>query len=177
MEGTCQWIDDRDEFQEWRDSASGFYHSTQDASVRNKPAIIWVHANPGTGKTILATHVITELQELNFECSYYYFHVGSKASRSLGELLRSIAFQMALTNAAVRQKLVQLCRDGSTFDVDDDRSIWSKVFSKGIFQVCVLSSRFTRMLTYDHRPEWSLRNSGSWMLLMNAESTKSFSRC
>lgn len=138
VEGTCQWIDDREEFQEWRDSASAFYRSTQDEASRNKPSIIWVHANPGTGKTILASHVVSEIQKLNFECAYYYFHIGNKTSRSLGELLRSIAFQMALTNGAVRHSLVQLCQDGSTFDIDDDRSIWTKVFSKGIFRVRIL---------------------------------------
>jgi hypothetical protein len=51
--------------------------------------------------------------------------------------LRSIAYQMAMSNAAVREKLARLCQDGSTFDMDDALTIWTKIFKKGIFQVCL----------------------------------------
>lgn len=42
---------------------------------KNRPPIVWVYARLGTGKTVLASHVISELQELNYECAYHYFHV------------------------------------------------------------------------------------------------------
>lgn len=99
------------------------------------PSIIWVRADPGTGKTVLASHVISRLQELKLECAHYYFHVGNKAASSLSDFLRSMAFQMALSNAAIREVLLQAWTDGSTFDPDDATTIWIKLFVKGIFQV------------------------------------------
>jgi hypothetical protein len=46
-----------------------------------------------------------------------------------------MAYQMAVSNAAIREKLTKLVQDGSSLDGDDSRIIWNKVFRKGIFQV------------------------------------------
>lgn len=137
VEGSCRWIDSRDDFQDWRDSAADFITGEKEEAEANKnnPSIYWVRANPGTGKTYLASHAIAELQNLRLECAYHYFHVGNESSRSLGGCLRSIAYQMAISSAAVREKLVRLCEDGSTFDKDDALTIWNIIFKKGIFQV------------------------------------------
>lgn len=135
VDGSCEWIDDHIDFQEWRDSTNDVLNMKGAQPVRNNPFIIWVHANPGTGKTVLAAHVTAELQEYQLQCAYYYFHVGDKTSRSLGDFLRSIAYQMAMSNAGIREKLAKLWQEGSTFDLDDDRTIWNKVFKRGIFQV------------------------------------------
>jgi hypothetical protein len=60
-------------------------------------------------------------------------------SRSLSDFFRSIAYQMANSNAAVREKFTQMRNEGSTFDVDDDWTIWTNLFKRGIFQVSTLS--------------------------------------
>jgi Cdc6-like AAA superfamily ATPase len=132
VDGSCQWIDARDDFQDWRDCAEDFLAKEGTELGGKNMSIYWVHANPGTGKTVLASHVISQLQEFQLECAYYYFHVGNKASQSLGDLLRSISYQMAMSNAAIREKLFKLRQEGSTFDMDDSRTIWMKIFKKGI---------------------------------------------
>lgn len=142
VEGSCQWIDDREEFQEWRYSAANFQTSEEKLTLGKRPSIVWVHANPGTGKSVLAQHVVSGLRQLKFECSCYYFHVGNKTSRSLSDFLRSIAFQMAMTNAAARRTLIQLCQEGATFNFDDDRTMWTRLFSKGIFQSRIVAPQF-----------------------------------
>lgn len=134
VNGSCAWIDERKDFQSWRDCADGFHNDESLNSGNENLSIYWVHANPGTGKTVLASHVITQLQEFQLECAYHYFHIGSKASRSLGPFLRSIAFQMALNNSAIRDKLFQMCEEGTSFDMDDSWTIWMKIFRKGILQ-------------------------------------------
>lgn len=69
-EGSCSWIDDRHDFQEWRDSAMGTLDDSQEASAPVKnTSIFWIHANPGTGKTFLASHVENVLAELQVECA------------------------------------------------------------------------------------------------------------
>lgn len=134
VKGSCRWIDARDDFQDWRDCAQGFLAEEFVEPGNKNLSIFWVHANPGTGKTALASHVISQLQSFQLECAYYYFHVGDKASRSLGTLLRSISYQMAMSNSAIREKLFKLRQEGSSFDMDDSRTIWTKVFKKGILQ-------------------------------------------
>ncbi|KAI1137581.1 NACHT and WD domain protein [Hypoxylon sp. FL0543] len=132
VDGSCLWIDARDDFQVWRDTPeaspeNGQMHPTE-------PSIFWVYANPGTGKTYLAAHVAAELQDFQLNCACYYFHAGGESSSSLAHALRSIAYQMATLNVDVRQKMISLHEEHSLFDPDDARMIWRSVFSKGIFR-------------------------------------------
>lgn len=136
VEGSCKWIDESNEFRKWKDAYASLSGQSTRESSRQSPALLWVHANPGAGKTVLASYVLNQLQDLNLECSSHYFHIGGKSSQSLGYFLRSLAFQMATTNAAIRDKLVSLLEESLILDPDDCRSIWSKLFLKGIFQVC-----------------------------------------
>ncbi|KAI0839441.1 NACHT and WD domain protein [Hypoxylon sp. FL0890] len=142
VDGSCQWIDAREDFQDWRDPPDEFFLGTNNEATIRGPSIFWVHANPGTGKTYLAAHIVSQLRQFQLECAYYYFHVGNKSSHSLGYFLRSIAYQMAISNATIRQKLISLHEDGSSFDLDDARTIWTKIFKKGIFQVQVRTPQY-----------------------------------
>ncbi|KAK8856979.1 WD40 repeat-like protein [Apiospora arundinis] len=135
VQGSCRWIEDREDFQNWRDS---FIRGSQEQD----PSYYFVTANPGTGKTVLAAHVASELQELNLECSHHFFQYGDKEAQSLGACLRSLAYQMANSNAAVRDVLVKLHEEGTTFDKDDARAIWVKLFKKGIFRERIMSPQY-----------------------------------
>ena len=136
-DGSCQWIDARDDFQDWRDCSGAF--ASEDETIKSEDnknvSILWVYANPGTGKSVLASHVVSQLQKFRLECAYHYFHSGNTASQSFSAFLRSIAYQMASSNAAVRQRLFALDQEGASFDRDDSRSIWTKVFRKGVLTV------------------------------------------
>lgn len=137
VDGSCEWIEARDDFQEWRDSYHGDQGSPTDEaqSGPKNVSIFWVQASPGSGKTCLTSYVQSQLESTKLQCAYYYFHVGNQASRSLAPFLRSIAYQMALCSTAVREKLYKIHQDGSVFDVEDAWTIWSKLFKKGILQV------------------------------------------
>ncbi|CAG9978525.1 unnamed protein product [Clonostachys byssicola] len=141
VEGSCQWLDDCKEFQDWKNvDANTLVPHTE--SSRYPPAFLWVHANPGTGKTVLAAHVVKQLQDFKFDCAYHYFHIGGKASQSLAYFLRSLAFQMAAQNTVIRDRLFNLCNETTLPDLDDSRSIWAKLFSKGIFQIHGLAPQY-----------------------------------
>ncbi|RYP78328.1 hypothetical protein DL769_003206 [Monosporascus sp. CRB-8-3] len=138
LAGSCQWIDEREDFKEWRDALS-----ESDAARKNHaPWIYWVNANPGAGKTVLATYLQSQFEEFRLQYAFYHFHVGKKTSQSLAAFLRSVAFQMAISNAAVREAVAILFSDDSTFDQDDARTIWSKVFKSVIFQIPLASPQF-----------------------------------
>ncbi|KAB5566796.1 NACHT and WD domain protein, partial [Coniochaeta sp. 2T2.1] len=128
VDGSCEWINDREDFTQWRDTTTDI--STKDG--RHDPVLYWVSANPGIGKTVLAGHVVSHLKEYNLQCSHHHFHA---ENRTLGAFLRSMAYQMAMSNASTRDMLVRAHQDGLTFDQDDSRTIWAKVFRGCIFEV------------------------------------------
>ncbi|KAE9364783.1 hypothetical protein N431DRAFT_489271 [Stipitochalara longipes BDJ] len=130
VKGTCEWIDIREDFEEWHDA----FEDTLSGKVDHNSRYYWISAKPANGKSVLAGHVITHLQQLGLDCSYYYFHYGNKSRQKLNGLLRSLAYQMAVSNAVVRQKLLELVDDGVQFDKDDERAIWRKLFANGILK-------------------------------------------
>lgn len=134
VSGSCGWLELREDFQTWRDE-SGDSLSEKHGHI---PQFYWLSARPGAGKTVLAGHVITHLQSFRFDCAYYFFHHGNKSQQTLCGLIRSLAYQMACSNASIRELLNQLKDDGVILDKDDERSIWRKVFLGGIMQVIVL---------------------------------------
>ncbi|KAH6684471.1 NACHT and WD domain protein [Halenospora varia] len=139
VEGSCQWLNERDDYREWRDAPDELDASKD---TKFKTSLYWINANPGAGKTVLASYVVSQLDELRLQHAFYYFHAGKTTSQSLSYFLRSMAYQMAASNADVRSSLVKLCNDGSTFDKDDTRAIWSKVFRAGIFKVPLSSPQY-----------------------------------
>lgn len=52
----------------------------------------------------------------------------------LSNCLRSLALQMAASSVAVRQRLLKLRQYGVTFDLDNERSLWRKLFLSEIFE-------------------------------------------
>lgn len=123
MEGSCRWIEHRDDFQQWL--AGG------DAN----PSFYVMTAQPGAGKTVLASHVISQLKALNMSYAFHFLQLGNNDSQSLAGLLRCIAYQMASTTAAFRDVLLKLHDDGWSFAADDARAIWVHVFKAGLFRV------------------------------------------
>jgi hypothetical protein len=136
LEGSCQWIEQREDFQTWIRAES------RDTSARTfRPSIFWVQASPGAGKTVLAAHVVSKLRHFRLAHASYFFHFGERSAHSLAGLLQSLALQMASINAEIREKLVELYTIGALYDRDDARAIWTKIFIGGIFQVCIHPTR------------------------------------
>jgi hypothetical protein len=134
--GSCKWFEERENFQAWRD----VFDDTLGEKHDHIPQFYWLSARPGTGKSVLAGHIVAHLQNFHLDCAYYFFHHGNKNGQVLSGLLRSLAYQMALSNAGIREKLVQLKDDGVILDKDDERSIWRKVFLNGILRVSDLEN-------------------------------------
>ena len=132
--GSCRWLEAREDFQTWRD----VFDDTLGERHDNTPQYYWLSARPGAGKTVLAGHIVTHLQDFRLDCAYYFLHHGNKSGQSLSGLLRSLAYQMACSNLEIRHSLHQLRDDGVALDKDDERSIWRKVFVGAILPVCGL---------------------------------------
>lgn len=91
---------------------------------------------------MLSAHVIQHLEDKNLTCSYFFFTMDSKVESNLSHCLRSIAYQMALSNAHVRDELLAMIDAGSQLTKGDFRVIWRKVFVGGIFRTQLFEPYF-----------------------------------
>lgn len=123
-EGTCEWVIRLEPFKTWRDSPN------------NTPMFYWLTGQPGSGKTVLASHVIRHLQSIRgANVCFHFFHHGQNTHQSISGFLRQIAYQMALHHPSVRQSLNTMQEAGVAFDKDDERAIWRKFFMNEIFNL------------------------------------------
>jgi len=122
MSGTCEWFSTKNAYLKWQNFAS------------DAPRVLWIKGKPATGKSILAGYAIDQLHRSNANCSYFFFKHGDKSKSRLGACLRSLAFQMACTNEHVREILLNIQIGESSFDKDNERTVWRKLFSAGIFK-------------------------------------------
>lgn len=122
MHGSCGWILAKASYLKWRDGKS----------VNDRT--LWIKGRPATGKSVLAGYVIDQFNESGQACSYFFFKHGDKSKSSLGRCLRSLAFQMASSNAEVSDAILGIQADGVCFDRVDERTLWRILFHSGIFQ-------------------------------------------
>ena len=79
--GTCAWLFKHENYQKWYESAS-------------KPSILWVHAPPGSGKSILCSQVIRNIGEGNPNAAIAYHFYQFDQNRTSFETLRLLAEQL-----------------------------------------------------------------------------------
>lgn len=125
---SCDWLLEKQSFQDWRDIGSS--------------NIYWLSANPASGKSVMAAHVVDHLEEANLTCSYFFFTQESKVDSKLSYFLRSIAYQMALSNVYIRDALLAMIDDGPHLAKADFRAVWRKVFVGGIFRTRIFQPYF-----------------------------------
>lgn len=120
--GTCDWLLREPEIQSWLDDTP-------------ESRVVWLSAPPGSGKSILSTHVISHLRGLGVECQYFFFKSGDQTKRSLSVLLRSIAYQVARNIPAFRRVLIELSSEGFTLENADPALIWQKIYESILFEM------------------------------------------
>ncbi|KAG9240510.1 NACHT and WD domain protein [Calycina marina] len=122
LPGTCEWFSTKNAFLDWKNFG------------KLTPTVLWVGAKPAAGKSILAGYAFDHLRNENENCSFFFFKNGDQSKSRLAACLRSLAFQMAYSDFAVRQKLLEMQRDNIKFDRDNERTVWRKLFLSGIFK-------------------------------------------
>ena len=130
LEGSCQWLTRKQQFQAWRDS-----------HPESLP-YYWLSAQPGTGKSVMAAHVIRNLESFNANCSYYFFKHNDTKLASLSQCLRVLAYQMALGDFRIRHQLLTMEENGVRFDRENDIVVWRKIFLDGVFRVSLTQPHF-----------------------------------
>ncbi|KAI1500933.1 hypothetical protein F5X99DRAFT_418859 [Biscogniauxia marginata] len=126
--GSCAWFTEQPHFDSWR-------HANAET-----PAILWLTGRPATGKSVLCSHVIDHLRSQNVPCSYFFFKHRKSGRSTLVDCLREIAYQMALQDRAVLQRILQFDTDGDTWDRHDERGIWRKLYLQGLLKLDTVSN-------------------------------------
>lgn len=125
MQGSCQWLLQRQAFQEWVGNSP------------NKSGFLWLTGNPGSGKSILASFVIALLKKRSFagSCHYHFFLAGHQTKRTLSYLLRSIALQAALSHKSFCSRFLELYENTEiVFSQQKATIIWEKIFEGILFR-------------------------------------------
>jgi WD40 repeat protein len=121
MAGSCEWFTSKEDFINWQSTCA------------NSPPLIWLSGNAATGKSVLASHVIRHLEAQKLPCSYFFFKHHTTGKSSVGDCLRSLAFQMACSDESARSKLLSLEKDDALWERGDERAVWRKLFLRCLF--------------------------------------------
>lgn len=111
---TCGWITNKHAYRQW--------------IAANKSSILWFHARPGAGKSVLASHVARTYEEAGTISAYICFRYNNAILRSPQSLLRSLAFQMAERDTSSCRALLKLCEQGQKVTDARTVSLWKKLF-------------------------------------------------
>ncbi|KKY39000.1 putative nacht and wd domain protein [Diaporthe ampelina] len=113
--GTCEGLIQAPEFGGWLDPEL------------RCPQLLWAHAPPGSGKTYQTSFVIDTLLERNAKCVYWFFEYRDARKRSLRNMLRSVAYQIAAHDQSYRKSLLDMQRTGTQVVNGDAHAIWRNV--------------------------------------------------
>ena len=127
--GTCDWIFSNSSFNNWLDDGE------------EGPTMLWLHALPASGKSILSSYVVNHLLETSI-CAYYFFRFGDQSKRSLSTCLRTIAFQIAEQLPQFRRALQDIRFPTKTAEKTDAKTLWEKIFVGVLFKIRVKTTMF-----------------------------------
>lgn len=122
IEGTCEWILHENGMSDWMNGPEGCH-------------FVWFSAAPASGKSVLSAYVVTALRQRHLVPQYFFFSFGDQHRRSVANLLRSLAFQVAKENRAFRHGLLDLSKQGLRMDKADASVIWHRVYENLMFKI------------------------------------------
>ncbi|KAL9581454.1 MAG: hypothetical protein Q9212_003889 [Teloschistes hypoglaucus] len=128
MEGSCQWLLQKQSFLDWRDSAN-----TQ---------LYWISAKPATGKTVVSGRVVNHLRDLNKDCAFFFFNHGDENKSTIQSFLLSVAWQMAAMHTEFFDVVLAICEQDESLSQANYRTIWRKLFLEGLLKVRLVRPQY-----------------------------------
>ena len=116
MEGTCSWLLDTPEFEEWMYERS------------LTPSMLWIHGPPGVGKSVLSSFIIRHLKQHNMPCQFFFFRHSDLNKKRFNSLLRSLAYQLSAYSQDYQRRVIKLVKKGVITPKSDARVLWQKLF-------------------------------------------------
>ena len=115
---TCKWIFSKESYLDWM--------------LGVRPSLLWCHARPGAGKSVLASFLAQSYLNAGEICGYLPFRYNSQTLRDPVNLLRTLAYQLAKQDDNVREALLYLFAEGLDLKNTKLAYIWQKLFCNGI---------------------------------------------
>ena len=128
MPKSCSWICEREAYKTWREGVQS--------------RLYWTSANPGAGKTVLSSYVVSELKNEQRDCCFYFFSHEDKLKSTIAVFLRAMACQMASIHPNVSELLLKACKKDQQLAKMDHRTIWRKLYLEGILKQDYLRPQF-----------------------------------
>ena len=114
--GICDWTLSNPATVEWA------------PETKNSPSILWLHALPASGKSILSSIVVNHFPGESLFV-YSFFRFGDQPKCLLSTCLRTIALQIAEHLPQFRRALCDTEFATTTLERTDAKVIWEKYFS------------------------------------------------
>src|ERR1700722_3003860 len=96
MEGTRQWL--VDSIHRWLDD-------------QQAPNILWLSGSPGSGKSTIASTLVSDLSEMGLLGSSFFFKRGDIARSDPAALWRTVAFDLAQNDSFFAERLIQTLKE------------------------------------------------------------------
>lgn len=120
--GTSDWILEQPKVSSWATSPSG-------------SEVLWLFGRPARGKSILASFLVHHLRDKGATVQHFFFRSGDETKRSVGALLRFLAFQLSTQLPSFRKSLVKLAEGGYKPKDADWKAIWKKLYVGLLFKM------------------------------------------
>jgi ankyrin repeat protein len=153
---TCNWMLERETFKRWIKTPG---------SSEKKTKLLWIHAGPGFGKTVLCARLIQRLQETKSVPVAYFFVISDdKSRRDPAAILRSWIFQIATSSETALQKIDTCCKT-KTKSNPLVQEIW-ELFRDMIKQkrYCFVVDGYDECTTVDNETKYQTHNVRSQFL-------------
>ncbi|KAF8420168.1 Alpha/Beta hydrolase protein, partial [Terfezia claveryi] len=124
LEGSCQWVTQQAWFTRW-----------EQGEVDSNSEILWLNGHPGTGKSVISTFLIDQLRHGGHSCYYYFFKSSDVSKRTLERCLLNMAYQIALAEPEVRDKLRYLRESQFNLVGAELLLLWQKIFVSSILPI------------------------------------------
>ena len=101
----------------------------------DSPPIFWLLGNAGSGKSVLCSQVVRDIQKESLRCNYFFFKHGNDVNSSIAGCLRALAYQMSKSDEAIMRKVLEMEQDTVPCVQWDEGTTWRKLFMGCIFRL------------------------------------------
>jgi hypothetical protein len=88
--------------------------------------VLWVLGKPGTGKTYVASRILSHIRQNSGLASFFYIREGMNAQHTPERILKAIAYQITGLDERYREHAVDVCKDGD--NILRPESTWENLF-------------------------------------------------
>ncbi|KAK5071415.1 hypothetical protein LTR70_010577 [Exophiala xenobiotica] len=133
--------DDKDFFMDKRLEGSGEWFlndvtlSAWLESDSSSPQLLWCTGKPGSGKSVLTSYFVEQLQDKGVVLAFHFFRFGDQVKNNLATFMLSTALQLARAIPEFKRRLLRMQSDDVNVQKSAPRHLWQKLFHTALFKL------------------------------------------